>query len=138
MNRRRWQLATGVALVFLLGGWVLSRTFSSDPEPTGANVSSCALATLPAEAADTVRLIHSDGPFPYPKSDGVVFANRQGHLPEKGRGYYHEYTVKNPNAKDRSTRRIVTGGAPLTNPTQYFYTGDHYASFCLVTGAEGP
>jgi guanyl-specific ribonuclease Sa len=23
----------------------------------------------------------------------------------------------------------------LTDPTQYFYTGDHYDSFCLVTGA---
>jgi ribonuclease T1 len=23
----------------------------------------------------------------------------------------------------------------LANPTQYFYTGDHYDSFCLVTDA---
>lgn len=38
-----------------------------------------------------------------------------------------------PGAQNRSKRRIVTGGAPLTNPPLYFYTGDHCDSFCLVT-----
>lgn len=74
-------------------------------------------------------------PIPVPGTDGVVFVNREGHLPKQGRGYYHEYTVITPGARDRSVRRIVTGGAPLSNPIQYFYTGDHYDSFCLVTGA---
>jgi guanyl-specific ribonuclease Sa len=98
-------------------------------------VPTCPLAALPPEVVDTVRLIHSNGPFPFPRTDGEVFANHERHLPEHTRGYYHEYTVITPSARDRSLRRIVTGGAPLANPTQYFYTGNHYDSFCLVTGA---
>ena len=81
----------------------------------------------------TVKRIHTGGPFPFPRSDGAVFTNREGHLPKQRRAYYHEYTVITPGAQDRSMRRIVTGGTPLANPTQYFYTGDHYDSFCLVT-----
>jgi guanyl-specific ribonuclease Sa len=84
---------------------------------------------------DTVKRIHTGGPFPFPRRDGAVFANREGHLPKQRRGYYHEYTVITARAQDRSMRRIVTGGTPLANPTQYFYTGDHYDSFCLVTDA---
>ena len=83
--------------------------------------------------ADTFEVIHSDGPFPFPRSDGDVFGNREGHLPDRPNGYYHEYTVITPGAHDRSTRRIITGGRPLTDPPQYFYTDDHYDSFCQVT-----
>jgi guanyl-specific ribonuclease Sa len=36
---------------------------------------------------------------------------------------------------NRSTRRIITGGAPVTDPPEYFYTDDHYDSFCLITDA---
>nr|WP_263995097.1 ribonuclease domain-containing protein [Mycobacterium yunnanensis] len=97
----------------------------------------CPLSTLPREAADTVRAIHSDGPFRYPRDDGVVFGNREGHLPAQARGYYREYTVLTPGATNRSTRRMVTGGSPVTDPPEYFYTADHYDSFCLVTGAGG-
>ncbi len=135
MSRRRFALVTLGALVVILGGWMLARTHSSDPAPTTVGVPTCPLATLPPEVVDTVRLIHSNGPFPFPRTDGEVFANHEGHLPEHTRGYYHEYTVITPSARDRSLRRIVTGGAPLTNPTQYFYTRNHYDSFCLVTGA---
>jgi ribonuclease T1 len=135
VGRRRFAFVTLSALVIILGGWVLARTHSSDPAPTTVSVPTCPLATLPPEVVDTVRLIHSNGPFPFPSSDGVAFVNREGHLPEHTRGYYHEYTVITPGARDRSLRRIVTGGSPLTDPTQYFYTGDHYDSFCLVTGA---
>ena len=65
----------------------------------------------------------------------MVFANREGHLPKQRRGYYHEYTVMTPRARDRSLRRIVTGGAPLNDPIRYFYTGDHSDSLSLVTDA---
>ena len=83
-----------------------------------------------------MRLIHADGPFPFPRNDGVVFGNREGHLPDQARGYYHEYTVVTPRVSHRSTRRIVTGGLPLTDPPQYFYTADHYDSFCVVPDAR--
>lgn len=138
MGRRRLALVALSALILIVGGWMLTRSHPSDPAPTavgGTHESACPMATLPPEAVDTVRRIHAGGPFPFPRSDGAVFANRERHLPKRRRGYYHEYTVITPRAQDRSLRRIVTGGAPLNDPTQYFYTGDHYDSFCLVTDA---
>ena len=144
MGRNRYALVAVVAVVVILGGWALLRTNASDSSspPSSATasapvagVSTCSLTTLPREAANTVRVIHEGGPFPFPRNDGVVFGNREGHLPDQAKGYYHEYTVITPGAKNRSTRRIITGGAPLTNPPQYFYTADHYDSFCLVTDA---
>ena len=138
MSRQRWALVAFGVLVFLVGGWLMTQSRPSDPaphttsEPSG---STCPIATLPPEARDTLQRIRAGGPFPFPRSDGAVFGNREGHLPRQGRGYYHEYTVITPRSRDRSMRRIVTGGTPLTDPTQYFYTGNHYNSFCVVTGA---
>jgi ribonuclease T1 len=138
VGRRKLALIAFCALIVIFGAWALARTHSSAPAPTtvsGVSEPTCPMATLPPEVVDTVRRIHAGGPFPFPHSDGAVFVNREGHLPKQRRGYYHEYTVITPRARDRSLRRIVTGGAPLTDPTQYFYSGDHYDSFCLVTGA---
>jgi ribonuclease T1 len=81
------------------------------------------VALLPAEARLTLALIRSGGPFPYAR-DGAVFGNREMLLPKKPRGYYREYTVKTPGARDRGARRIVAGGA-----VEFFYTEDHYRSF---------
>ena len=86
------------------------------------------LAALPQEAQATERLIRAGGPFPYAK-DGSVFGNRERQLPRKPRGYYREYTVKTPQARDRGLRRIVCGGTPPTRPEACYYTDDHYASF---------
>ena len=94
----------------------------------------CDLATLPPEATDTVRLIEAGGPFPHPRNDGVTFGNREGLLPSERRGYYREYTVKTPRASTRGARRIVTGGNPATDPPHWYYTADHYDSFCVLTG----
>jgi guanyl-specific ribonuclease Sa len=80
---------------------------------------------LPAEAQETLGLIARGGPFPN-RQDGSVFGNREGRLPDKPRGYYHEYTVSTPGASNRGTRRIITGGTP---PTVYYYTDDHYETF---------
>ena len=78
---------------------------------------------LPAEARQTLAHIKAGGPFPYAK-DGSVFGNREGQLPKRNRGYYREYTVKTPGAKDRGARRIVAGV-----PGEYYYTDDHYKTF---------
>lgn len=84
-----------------------------------------AVAELPAQAQQTLAAIERGGPFPYAK-DGVVFGNYEKILPLQKRGYYREYTVKTPYARNRGARRIITGGEPVH---EYFYTGDHYVSF---------
>src|SRR5262245_61339728 len=65
-------------------------------------------ADLPKEAQATLALIKQGGAFPYDK-DGAVFGNFERRLPVRGRGYYREYTVPTPGAKDRGPRRIVAG-----------------------------
>jgi ribonuclease T1 len=138
VGRRKLVMVALCALAIVVGGWALTHSHPSAPAPStagGVGQSTCPIATLPREVADTVKRIHAGGPFPFPHSDGEVFANHEGHLPKQRRGYYHEYTVVTPRARDRSMRRIVTGGTPLAHPTQYFYTGNHYDSFCLVTDA---
>ena len=59
-----------------------------------------ALADLPKEAQDVHALVGTGGPFRFDR-DGVVFGNREKLLPAKPRGYYHEYTVRTPGAKNR-------------------------------------
>ncbi len=80
---------------------------------------------LPAEALRSITLIQRGGPFPH-YQDGGVFGNFESHLPRQPRGWYHEYTVETPGARNRGTRRIITGGTP---PREWYYTDDHYASF---------
>ena len=82
-------------------------------------------AFLPREAHATLALVARGGPFPHPQ-DGWVFGNREGHLPQRERGFYREYTVETPGIGHRGARRIVTGGKP---PRIYYYTDDHYDSF---------
>jgi len=80
---------------------------------------------VPPEAWQTLERIQRGGPFPYAK-DGTTFFNREGLLPDRPRGYYREYTVPTPGARDRGARRIVAGGHP---PEVFYYTADHYRSF---------
>jgi len=86
-----------------------------------------ALEALPVEARQTLSRIEAGGPFPY-KQDGRVFGNRERLLPDRKRGYYHEYTVATPGVRTRGARRIVCGG-PRKAPEVCYYTDDHYASF---------
>jgi ribonuclease T1 len=81
------------------------------------------LKDIPPEARQTLALIGQNGPFPYPQ-DGKTFGNREKLLPQRARGYYREYTVKTPGARDRGARRIVSG-----NGGEFYYTDDHYRSF---------
>jgi ribonuclease T1 len=85
------------------------------------------VSELPREAQVTLHAIKQGGPFPYDK-DGVVFGNYERLLPKQKRGYYREFTVKTPGARNRGARRIVAGGEAGA-PREYFYTDDHYASF---------
>jgi ribonuclease T1 len=81
---------------------------------------------LPPEARQTLALIKAGGPFPY-RQDGRAFSNRERLLPKRERGYYREYTVRTPGARDRGARRIVAGRGG-----EYYYTEDHYRSFRRV------
>lgn len=133
-----------VAIVLLMGGLAAIKLSQRPPAPqfapslsqpdaaTPPTASSARTAThtplppfLPAEARRTIALIQQGGPFPH-RQDGSVFGNREQRLPQRPRGYYHEYTVDTPGAGNRGARRIVTGGNP---PTGWFYSDDHYETF---------
>ena len=94
---------------------------------TPEDLPAVALADLPREARAVDARIRSGGPFRYDR-DGVVFGNRERLLPPMRRGYYREYTVPTPGAKNRGARRIVCGGPPKA-PDACYYTDDHYRSF---------
>lgn len=115
-----------IAALAILGLTNYSAEAVQPPCGDTAGYTEVPLSSLPPEATDTVELIEEGGPFPYPQ-DGTVFSNREAILPACDSGYYHEYTVETPGSPDRRARRIVTGSAG-----EYFYTGDHYASFSLV------
>jgi ribonuclease T1 len=120
----RW--GAGVAVAGLLSiGAVQAR----ESAPTVVTVS---VASLPAEAQAVERAIHRGGPFAFSK-DGIVFANRERLLPAQWRGFYREYTVPTPGARDRGGRRIVCGGPEPRAPLACYYTADHYASFRRIT-----
>lgn len=121
----KWGCTVVVAAGLAAGGVAQARTPDT---PAGTPSAVVALADLPPQAQQTHRLILSGGPFPYQK-DGTVFFNRERQLPPQNRGWYREYTVKTPGARNRGARRIVCGGVPPTKPEACFYTDDHYASF---------
>lgn len=117
--------AAGALLSALLVGGTVSAA-----APAGAataSVGSICYGALPSQAHHTLDLIDQGGPFPYDQ-DGVVFQNREGVLPSRSSGYYHEYTVVTPGSPTRGARRIVTG----EKSQEDYYTADHYATFDLV------
>jgi guanyl-specific ribonuclease Sa len=150
---RRLSVALVGLIALVVFGWVFKDlTSSSTPSsgPTSSSAPSAAgrstsaapggavagaesglevkpLSSLPQQAADTWKLIEKNGPFPYPRNDGVQFQNREKRLPAKTGDYYKEYTVPTPGSPDRGPRRLITG-----DQREVYYTGDHYASFVVV------
>jgi ribonuclease T1 len=97
--------------------------------------------SLPREAREVLDQIRHGGPFLYPHKDGSVFSNRERVLPQRPRGFYCEYTVPTPGARDRGARRIITGAdvqARSAHDLEFWYTDDHYRSFRRITGVERP
>ena len=90
------------------------------------------LAALPREGRVVYSAIRKGGPFAYSK-DGSTFGNFEGRLPKKRRGYYREFTVETPGARNRGARRIVCGAESRdwerNAPESCYYTDDHYTSF---------
>jgi ribonuclease T1 len=128
----RWVVVVGAAVA------ACSLTFPVQARESASSAPYCAalqgkdcdvpIGKLPAEAQKVQSLILQGGPFRYEK-DGVVFGNREGLLPRERRGFYREYTVPTPGARNRGARRIVCGGFEAKVPETCYYTGDHYASF---------
>ncbi|MEU6103431.1 ribonuclease domain-containing protein [Streptomyces flaveolus] len=115
--------AAAVLSALLVGGSVSATTAGA----ATAAVGDICYSDLPSQAHDTLDLIEQGGPYPY-EQDGTVFQNREGVLPSRTTGYYHEYTVITPGSDTRGARRIVTG----EQTQEDYYTADHYASFDLV------
>lgn len=121
----KWLSSWRRGLALLLMGLVLGTSAlakSTDAIP---------VRELPPEAQRVLLLIQNGGPFRHPR-DGVSFFNRERLLPNQPRGYYTEYTVPTPGARDRGARRIVAGRGSTGNPAtsgEYWYTADHYSSF---------
>ncbi len=122
-----WRLTAAVMLMALSAGFspVVVQAKESTSE---VGISTVAIAELPLQGRNIVKLIYQGGPFKYDK-DGSVFGNRERLLPAKNRSYYREYTVKTPGERSRGARRIVCGGFVPTTPDACYYTDDHYASF---------
>jgi ribonuclease T1 len=127
--------ASAVATALLLSGLAGTAQAKEAPTATPA-LAEISLSELPVQAQETHRLVLTGGPFPYAK-DGAVFGNRERLLPRKARGFYREYTVKTPGARNRGARRLVCGGTPPTAPEVCYYTADHYASFQRIRAAAG-
>jgi ribonuclease T1 len=96
---------------------------SKTEDGSSANGASIADPAERTEIRKMLARIAAGGPFQH-RQDGVVFGNREGRLPAKARGYYHEYTVETPGASDRGARRIIRGEGGET-----YYTHDHYRTF---------
>ena len=97
---------------------------------------SCPLNSLPTEADEVAHDILAGGPFDHPDEDGSHFGNYQRILPRKNSNVYREYTVETPGVGHRGARRIVVGGGSDTDPDVWYYTDDHYESFCEIPDAE--
>ncbi len=125
INRLKRCLNTGFIVTMLCLCTGLAHSRINVPEERLGTIS---VAELPKQGQSVYALIASGGPFEHDK-DGVVFGNRERHLPAYKRGYYREYTVKTIGLRNRGAKRIVCGGLRVQSPDACYYTDDHYASF---------
>ncbi len=114
-----------------LAAWLCAALLHAPAPAFALAAAEVAVDALPKEARVVLVQIRSGGPFRYER-DGVVFGNRERLLPQKARGYYHEYTVPTPGARNRGARRIVCGGSNKQDPVVCYYTADHYQSFARI------
>lgn len=96
----------------------------------------CSVDTLPTEADPVIDDILSGGPYAYPGEDGGHFGNYEGVLPDENNSYYRSFTVGTPGLHHRGAKRIVVGGGTEEDPDVWYYSDDHYESFCEIPDAE--
>ncbi|HIW96328.1 MAG TPA: ribonuclease [Candidatus Corynebacterium gallistercoris] len=157
-NNKKWGAAAGAVVPVLAAvAWFSSQTGeetgagrSSDTSTgttsstsTGTSTTtsttgdSCSYDTLPAEAQTQIDDILTGAPADDGHHDGKHFGNYEGLLPQENSSYYREYTVKTPGLSHRGERRIVVGGGTEQDPDVWYYTSDHFESFCSIPDAEG-
>lgn len=110
---------------------------SGDADTAGASgLEKCPADTLPAEADPVIDDILAGGPYAYPGEDGGHFGNYEDVLPNERSSYYRSYTVNTPGLNHRGAKRIVVGGGTEEDPEVWYYSDDHYESFCEIPDAE--
>ena len=140
-------IGSALAIVALTAvGWV--STHSGDnhdsADNTKANHSAsssvsegkCRVSSLPKEADKQIKDILNGAKPDDGEADGKHFGNYENRLPKQKSNYYREYTVKTPGLNHRGERRIVVGGGTKTDPDVWYYSGDHFKSFCEIPDAE--
>jgi ribonuclease T1 len=137
----RRALCASLAVAALTAAWAPAAASAASGPPPGAVVEArssrgpradlgrIAWTALPPEGRETIARIRQGGPFPH-RRDGVTFANREHRLPSRPFGFYREYTVPTPGARDRGARRIVAA-----DDGALFYSPDHYRTFLRVEGS---
>ena len=75
-----------ITLAASLFGCAAAKPAASDSTDPESGLKIVAVADLPKEAQDTVKLIDQGGPYLYSR-DGVVFGNLEKLLPKQDRGY---------------------------------------------------
>ena len=113
-----------------------SNAAQQTPGADSAAGSECAVDTLPEEARDQIEDIITGSPSDDGPHDGKHFGNYEGLLPKEKSSYYREYTVKTTGLNHRGERRLVVGGGTETDPEVWYYTSDHFESFCEIPDAE--
>lgn len=101
-----------------------------------SNGDECSYDTLPVDAQDQILDILDGADPDHGHHDGKHFGNYEGLLPRENSQYYREYTVTTPGLNHRGERRIVVGGGTETDPDVWYYTDDHFESFCSIPDAE--
>ncbi len=128
--------AVALAAVAAFYGIDLGDDASGQSSTLVDGLESCEVATLPGEAEPVIDDILSGGPYEYPGEDGGHFGNYEGVLPKEKSSYYRSYTVDTPGMNHRGAKRIVVGGGTETDPEVWYYSDDHYESFCVIPDAE--
>lgn len=122
-----------VGAAVVAAGWF---GLQGDDGADGNDADTCAVDTLPPEAKKQIDAILQGAPPDDGDADGKHFGNYEGLLPKEKGDYYREYTVKTPGLNHRGERRIVVGGGTETDPDVWYYTSDHFESFCSIPDAE--
>lgn len=109
-----------------------SHSGSQKGSQQGSPKDSCPYNSLPKEAQKQIDDILTGAPPDDGPNDGKHFGNYEGRLPKEPSSFYREYTVKTPGLNHRGERRIVVGGGSDTRPEVWYYSSDHFESFCTI------